>query len=324
MTARIDQKRALPVAVAGVLVVAVAVLGALALRSPAPAAALRSSTPLTGAPPLVLDLPAKPRGGEQALAVVAADMRSGHRSQAATALTRARDLLGAGDLRVQVAGALLRYRPGEETTAIGVLRALVSEDDRAPVPALHLGLALLWAGQRSEATAQLQATRTLDPDGLYGRTADDVLHPSYRKGEPLWVSSRPVGGKLPQLRAKAVRQPRSQVAQLDYAYALQFSSRTKARLIAERALALDASDVDAQVAVIVLGFDKDVPAQAVGRLAQLMRTKPGAASPRFHFGELLSWIGQDAQARTEYRQAAQLDPSGLIGKVARSVLASSG
>jgi tetratricopeptide (TPR) repeat protein len=324
VAARIDRKRALPVAVAGFLVVAVAVFGAFALRSPAPAPAPRSSQPLTGAPPLVLDLPAKPRGGERALAAVAADMRAGHRSQAATALTRARDLLGAGDLRVQVAGALLRYRPGEENTSIGVLRALVSNDDRAPVPLLHLGLALLWAGQRSEATAQLQATRTLDPDGLYGRTADDVLHPTYRKGEPLWVSSRPVGGNLPKLRARAVAQPRSQVAQLSYAYALQFSSRTKAHLIAERALAIDASDVDAQVAVIVLGFDKDVPAQAVGRLGQLMRTEPGEASPRFHFGELLSWIGQDAQAKTEYRQASKLDPSGLIGKVARSVLATSG
>jgi Flp pilus assembly protein TadD len=76
--------------------------------------------------------------------------------------------------------------------------------------------------------------------------------------------------------------------------------------------------------VIVLGFDKDVPAQAVGRLGQLMRTEPGQASPRFHFGELLSWIGQDGQARTEYKQASALDPTGLIGKVARSVLANSG
>jgi Flp pilus assembly protein TadD len=324
VAARIDRKRALPVAIAGTLVVVVAVLGALALRSPAPAAAPRTAKPLAGAPPLVLDLPAKPQGGEKALAEVAADLRAGHRSQAATALTRARDLLGAGDLRVQVAGALLRYRPGEENTSIGVLRALVSDDDRAPVPLLHLGLALLWAGQRSEATEQLQATRTLDPDGLYGHTADDVLHPAYRKGEPLWVSSRPVGGDLQQLRAQAVAQPRSQAAQLAYAYALQFTSRTRARLIAERALALDASNVDAQVAVIVLGFDKDVPAQAVGRLGQLMRTEPGQASPRFHFGELLSWIGQDGQARTEYKQASALDPTGLIGKVARSVLANSG
>jgi Flp pilus assembly protein TadD len=320
--ARIDRKRALPVTVAGVVAVLVIVIGALALRSPAPAAAPKTAKPLAGAPPLVLDLPAKPKGGDQALATVAADLRAGKRSNAATALTRARDLLGAGDLRVQVAGALLRYRPGDEDTAIGVLRALASDDDRAPVPALHLGLALLWAGQRSEATQELQATRTLDPDGLYGHTADDVLHPTYRKGEPLWVTSRPVGGNLKTLRARAVAQPRSQLAQLDYAYALQFSSRTRARAIAERALALDASAVDAQVAVIVLGFDKDQPAQAVGRLGQLMRTEPTAVSPRFHFGELLSWIGQDKQAKTEYQQASKLDPSGLIGKVARSVLAS--
>ena len=324
MAAGIDPKRAAPIAAAGALVVAVAVIGALALRSPAPAAAPESSAPLKGAPPLVLDLPAKPKGGERALASVAADLRAGRRSEAATALTRARGLLGAGDLRVQVAGALLRYRPGQETTAIGVLRALVSNDDRAPVPSLHLGLALLWSGQRAEAISQLQATRTLDPDGLYGHTADDVLHPTYRKGEPLWVSSRPVAGGLPKLRAQAVAEPRSPAAQLGYAYALQFTSRTRARLIAERALALDATDIDAQVAVIVLGFDKDQPAQAVGRLGQLMRTAPGAASPRFHFGELLAWIGQEQQAKVEYRKASRLDPGGLIGKVARSVLAASG
>ena len=124
-------------------------------------------------------------------------------------------------------------------------------------------MALLWSGQRAEATAELQQTRSLDPDGLYGRTADNVLHPSYRKGYPLWVRSRFVHGSLARLRARAAAARRSLPAQLDYAYALQFSSRTRARLVAE-ALALDASNIDAQVAVIVLGFDKDVPAQAVG------------------------------------------------------------
>ncbi len=66
---------------------------------------------------------------------------------------------------MQVAGALLRYRPGDPNTAIGVLRALASNDDRAPVPALHLGLALLWSGQRGEATSELEQTRLIDPDG---------------------------------------------------------------------------------------------------------------------------------------------------------------
>jgi tetratricopeptide (TPR) repeat protein len=322
--AGIDRKRAVPVAAAGALVVAVAVAGALALRSPAPAAAPRSSAPLTGSPPLVLDLPARPRGGEAALAAVSADIGAGRRRQAETALRRARALLGAGDTRVQVAAALLRYEPGEVDTSIGVLRALVADDDRAPVPALHLGLALLWSGQRAAATAALQEARSLDPDGLYGRTADNVLHPSYRKNYPLWVRSRFVHGSPARLRARAAANPRSLPAQLDYAYALQFSSRTRARLVAEKALALDASNIDAQVAVIVLGFDKDVPAQAVGQLAQLMQSRAGEPSPRFHFGELLSWIGQNAKAKQEYRQASQLDPNGLIGRFARSVLKASG
>ncbi len=320
MSAPIDRKRAIPVAIAGAVVLAVAILGAFALRSPAPAAAPRLAEPLRGSPPLVLDLPAHPRGGAKALAAVAADLRAGRRAQAEASLRRARALLGAGDMRVQVAGALLRYRPGDFETSIGVLRALVSDDDRAPVPALHLGLALLWSGQRADASAQLQETRSLDPDGLYGRTADDILHPTYRKGEPLWLRSQPVRGSLAQLRARAAAAPRSQAAQLDYAYGLQFGSRTRARLVAERALALDASNIDAQVAVIVLGFDKDVPAQAVGRLAQLMQSRAAAPSPRFHFGELLSWIGQEAKAKQEYRQALKLDPTGLIGRFAQSVL----
>jgi tetratricopeptide (TPR) repeat protein len=323
VAAGIDRKRALPVAMAGVVVVAVIVLGAFVMRSPEPAAPPKSAAPLKGAPPLVLDLPAKPTGGLAALAKVAADMRAGRAAQAETSLSRARRLLGAGDLRVQVAGALLRYRPGEEDTAIGVLRALASNDDRAPVPALHLGLALLWSGQRSDATAELQQTRLINPDGIYGRTADDVLHPTYRKDYPIWLSSQAVKGSLAQLRAKAAAAPRSLRAQLDYAYALQFVSRTRARVIAERALALDATNIDAQVAVIVLGFDKDVPAQAVGRLARLMQSRAEAPSPRFHFGELLSWIGQDAKAKEQYRQASKLDPDGIMGRFARSVLAAS-
>lgn len=324
MTAPIDRKRFLPVAVAGVLVVAVAVLGALALRDPAPAAAPRSSAPLSGAPPLVLQLPAKPAGGLADLAAIATNLRAGRRAPAEAALVRARRALGAGDLRVQVAGAMLRYRPGEVDTAIGVLRALVSNDDRAPVPALHLGLALLWSGQRAEATAELEQTRLIDPDGFYGSTADDILHPSYRKGYPLWLRSQAVNGSLAQTRARAAAEPRSLRAQLDYAYSLQFSSRTRARVVAERALALDATDIDAQVAVIVLGFDKDQPAQAVGRLAQLTQSRANAPSPRFHFGELLSWIGQQAKAKEQYQQASKLDPTGLIGRFARSVLDVSG
>ena len=147
----------MPVAVAGALVVAVAVIGAFALRSPGAGrgAPLLGSTDRSTAA-RARPAAAHPQGGEAALAAVSADIGAGRRAQAETSLRRARALLGAGDMRVQVAGALLRYRPGEVDTAIGVLRALVADDDRAPVPALHLGLALLWSGQRAEATAELR------------------------------------------------------------------------------------------------------------------------------------------------------------------------
>jgi hypothetical protein len=232
VSAGIDRKRAVSVAAAGALVVAAAVIGALALRSPAPAAAPRSSAPLTGVPPLVLDLPAHPRGGEAALAALSSDLSAGRRGPAETALRRARALLGAGDMRVQVAGALLRYRPGEVDTSIGVLRALVADDDRAPVPALHLGLALLWSGQRAEATAELQETRSLDPDGLYGRTADNVC--TRRIGNyPLWVRSASCTARL------LARGPgRPALGGCNSTTPTRCSSaRVRARLVAEKALA---------------------------------------------------------------------------------------
>ena len=284
-------------------------IGAFALRSPAPAAAPGDSpTPLSGAPPLVLDLPAKPKGGEAALAAVAADMRAGRRVAGRGRAARAPASCSARAIcACRSPGALLRYRPGEEDTAIGVLRALVVERrSRARAGAPPRPRAALVRAARARRRRELEATRSLDPDGLYGRTADDVLHPSLPQGlSALGELAARRQGSLAQLRARAVAAPRSLRAQLDYAYALQFASRTRARLVAERALALDASNIDAQVAVIVLGFDKDVPAQAVGRLGQLMQDRARAPSPRFHFGELLSWIGAGrARRRSEYRQAA--------------------
>ena len=73
------------------------------------------------------------------------------------------------------------------------LRALVADDDRAPVPALHLGLALLWSGQRAEATAELQETRSLDP----GRRSTG--------GPPTTSCTRRIAGRLSALGALPLR-----------------------------------------------------------------------------------------------------------------------
>jgi Flp pilus assembly protein TadD len=86
-------------------------------------------------------------------------------------------------------------------------------------------------------------------------------------------------------------------------------------------VARDPASVDAAVAVAVLGFDKDQPSQAFGALGNLTRSFPSAASPVFHLGVLLLWIGQPARAKAEFGKAASLDPQGRIGQVARRLAA---
>ena len=206
--------------------------GALALRSPAPAAA----PALVGSAERRAAARARPAGeaggrARATLAAVAADMRAGRRAQAEAALRRARALLGAGDLRVQVAGALLRYRPGEVETAIGVLRALASNDDRAPVPALHLGLALLWAGpaRRGDRRARADAPdRSRRP--LRAARPTTSCTPSYRKGYPLWLSSQPGARRA---RAGCARRAAARAALAARAARLRLrassSSRARAR-----------------------------------------------------------------------------------------------
>ena len=182
----------MPVAVAGALVVAVAVVGAFALRSPSPAAAPRSSAPLTGAPPLVLDLPQRPKGGEAALAAVSADIGAGRRAQAETSLRRARALLGAGDMRVQVAGARAALSPGRGGHRDR--RAACARGRRRP-------RARARAPPRSRAALVRAARRG------YGRAGGDALA---RSGRALRAHRRqraaPVlSQELPALGALAVR-----------------------------------------------------------------------------------------------------------------------
>ena len=263
------------------LVVAVAVLGALALRSPG----ARRGAPLVGS--AARRAAARARSPGQARAAARRRSPRSPPTCAPAAARRPRRPCGARarcSARAICAsrspGALLRYRPGEVDTAIGVLRALAANDDRAPVPALHLGLALLWSGQRAEATAELEQTRLIDPDGLYGTHRRRRPAPVVPQGLSA-VAELAARARLARAAARAGRGRAALAARPSSTTPTACSSaRARARaLVAERALALDATNIDAQVAVIVLGFDKDVPAQAVGRLAQLMQSRRGRAQP---------------------------------------------
>ena len=324
VAARIDRKRALPVAIAGVLVVA-------AGRSRGPRAARSGAcrgAALVGAAERLAAARARSAGQAARAAASGARgrrgrLRAGPRGRRPRRPSRARARAARRGRSARPGGGrAAALPPGRPETAIGVLRALASNDDRAPVPALHLGLALLWSGQRGEATSELEQTRLIDPDGFYGSTADDVLHPSYRKGYPLWLRSRPVSGSLAELRARAAQAPRSLRAQLGYAYGLQFQlAHARAARRRARARARRQRTSTPRWRSSCSASTRTQPAQAVGPPraadAEPRPTRPARASTS---ASCSPGSVSEAKAKKQYRQALALDPSGLIGRFARSVL----
>ena len=320
-----DRRRLLVVvagAIAGALVVvAVAVAGRGGGQG---TAAAQNARPLHGMPPLLLRLPAAlaPRAGESAaarlarlrrsgdasrdgllaLAVGAAEIDVGNARGAAQAFDQAAGTLGANDGRVEVARALLRYDATQPQPALAALDRIAAARPSDQLPRFERGVVLLYAGQDGAATSVLRQVRAHDPGGLYGGRADDLLHPGMLPGPPFWIAARPAPVGTP----------------LALAAKLEGEGRREAALAAaRRAVSRDPASVDAAVAVAVLGFDKDQPSLAFGALGNLARSFPSAASPVFHLGVLLLWIGQPARAKTEFQKAAALDPQGRIGQVAR-------
>jgi tetratricopeptide (TPR) repeat protein len=324
-----DRRRLLVVvagAIAGALVVvAVAVAGRGGGQGNA---AAQSTRPLHGMPPLLLRLPPAlaPRVGESAaarlarlrgsgdvstngllaLAVGAAELDVGSAHGAAQAFDQAAATLGGHDSRVEVGRALLRYDATQPQPALAALDHIAAARPADELPRFERGVVLLYAGQDAAATTALRQVRARDPGGLYGGRADDLLHPGMLPGSPFWIAARPA----------AAGTPLADAAKLEGE-----GQREAALAAAKRAVARDPASVDAAVAVAVLGFDKDQPSQAFGALGNLTRSFPSAASPVFHLGVLLLWIGQPARAKTEFQKAVALDPRGRIGQVARRLAA---
>jgi tetratricopeptide (TPR) repeat protein len=318
------------------------VLLAVAQRSPAPRQTPKAcGKPFAGNPPLSFDLPTRyslsgssalarlrklgdPRSNPNlALALTAVEYNGGRIAAARRSLELAAARLGDGDTRVSVATAMVGWTPRTTDEVERTLEGIASDSPKGDgLPLVERGIVALWRGCASDASDWLTQARTAGPDGFYGVLADDLLHLDQLSKYPVFVSSVPLpGGSLETRRRAAAAHPDSARLALAYAVALQgVGRRADARAAAEQAVAADPRSIDAQVAAIVLGYDKDSPATAVGALGGLIKTNPQAVSPVFHLGLLLLWIKRSALAEQEFAKAVKLDRSGRIGRVAQAFL----
>jgi tetratricopeptide (TPR) repeat protein len=176
--------------------------------------------------------------------------------------------------------------------------------------------------------AQWRQAKKADPDTPSALRSEDLLHPDMAPGRPFFYASFGVGPslqghaaaeQLDELRARA--ETGGVKANLLYGVALQRAGRAvSAGAAFERARALDAKSLQAQVAEAVGRFDKDAPAAAFSRLGPLARDHPRSALVRFHLGLLLLWIRDVEDAREQLQRASAADRHGFYQREARALL----
>ena len=264
----------------------------------------------------------------------------------ARALRRAEQAYERGDRAAARAAfeAVLRRNPSSVEAAVGAavaawpdgtverLREIVARRPASGVARLHLGLALLAAGEREAAAEQWREAEKRDPDSPAAVRAEDLLHPGMPPGRPFFVPSAATLARLRTLSAEsplrglereAARKARTGDPDgwiLVGAFLQRVGRPVSARRAYDRALAADPKDVEARAAAAVVRFDKDDPAQAFSRLGPLARTYPRSPVVRFHLGLLLLWIGEGQEARRQLRLAGQADPKSFHGREAKRLL----
>jgi tetratricopeptide (TPR) repeat protein len=250
------------------------------------AAAPAPSKPLTGIPPLVIDV------GAEKLRQLPAD-----------------------DVRRRVAAIVLRDDDSRRAESIAALKALPQDE---PVVPMALGLAQLWAGDAAAAQASLERAKALDPYGYYGTNADNLLHLNEARGYPPWLTTaRPAGVPVADLRARTKARPNDARTWLALAAALENRDRLGAIAAAKRAFALDPGNPSARIAVTVLPFDKDKPGAALAGLMRVLQASPDAdAEVRVHVGLVFFWMKDETDAAAQFRQVLKDDPHGIYAQVA--------
>ena len=271
-----------------------------------------------GRPPLVLDFGVRADAETRALRHAATLYRQGRQSEARAIFA------GYDSLQAQVGAALAQWPDG----TLAELARLAQEHPRSGFVRLHLGLVLLWSRQDAEAVAQWRRVGRVDPDSPAAIEAENLLHPRYFRGRPVFVPAFALPAGLRSLspaRELAFLERRARGhdahAKLLYGVALQRLGRP---VSAERefaaAAALAPRDPEARVAAAVGLFDKSNPARAFSQLGPLVRTFPRAATVRFHLGLLLLWLGRVDEAKRQLALARADAPRSLLGREANGFL----
>lgn len=259
----------------------------------------------------------------------------------ARALREAETSLDEGDRREARAQfeQLLAERPDSVEAAVGAaiaawpdgsverLEALVEQHPDSGVARLHLGLALLSAGGADAAEDQLRETLRRDPDSPAALRAEDVLHPDFAPGRPLFVAPLAAPDALDGLPPAEQLEELGRAAEeggvedkLLYGIALQRVGRpVSAREAFAAAGAADPDSLSAKVAAALGRFTKEDPSQAFSRLGPLARSDENGVV-RYHLGLALSWIGQVEEARRQLTLARDEDPDGFYGREAGRLL----
>ncbi len=186
--------------------------------------------------------------------------------------------------------------------SLETMEALGREYPRDPVVQLYRGIALLWGGYTSDAENVLQKAKRVGRDTVWEVRADDLLHPEYFAGYPVYQPLRP--------NALLQRGARLQ----------QEGHQHSARRVFDRAARREPSSDEAQVAAAVARFDKDNLNASFSRLGPLTRKFPESQTVRFYLGLLLAWTGQRDASIAQFEKTVALGGGTELGRAGAQFL----
>jgi tetratricopeptide (TPR) repeat protein len=308
---------------------------ALAVLTTNKPAGEKPQQPLTGTPPLVLDLGV--RLDPEARALRRAERLYSQKKRAAAGRIFGRYRSPEAQIGAAFAawpdGSLTKIERRALDESLAKIERLALERRRNSLILLHLGYANLWAGRTKDATAAWREAALAEPDSASAQRADDALHPDFPPGQPFFVPSfqppADLGRLSPPAQLASLARSAHRLdahAKLLYGLALQrLGHRISARRQYDAAASLAPRDPETQVAAAVARFDKSRPAAAFSRLGPLTRRFPQAATVRFHLGLLLLWLaraqpGSVQEGKRQLRLARAEDPGSPLAREAGKLL----